>query len=115
MGIHAYSGYMDGWLAIYTAMCCMFLVNLKKENNERDAANVICTIGILPMLKLEGQVIAVVLLLFLLIGNYKLLINNHKHLLILLTISVTPNVIWLYDKFASGYRDSNAGKIAVYQ
>ena len=69
MGIHSYSGYMDGWLAIYTTICCIFIVNLKKDNNERDAANAICTIGILPMMKLEGTLIALLLLIFLLIGH----------------------------------------------
>ena len=29
MGIHSFSGYLDGWLSIYATLCCLFMINFK--------------------------------------------------------------------------------------
>ncbi len=107
MGIHSYSGYMDGWLAIYTTICSIFLVNLKKDNCERDASNAICTIGLLPMMKLEGTVISIVLLLFLVIGNYKLVRDNISYLISLAVIFFTPSLTWVIIKAFNDFHYPN--------
>ena len=63
MGIHSFSGYLDGWLSIYTTLCCLFMINFKKGMQERDIINCICSLCFLPMMKDEGLALASVLLL----------------------------------------------------
>ena len=49
MGIHSFSGYLDGWLSIYATLCCLFMINFKKGMQERDIINCICSLCFLPM------------------------------------------------------------------
>ena len=101
MGIHSFSGYLDGWLSIYTTLCCLFMINFKKGMQERDIINCICSLCFLPMMKNEGLVLALVLLLILALGNINFLIsiNNLGNKIKIATLVLLPTIIWTFFKF----------------
>ena len=101
MGIHSFSGYLDGWLSIYTTLCCLFMINFKKGMQERDIINCICSLCFLPMMKNEGLVLALVLLFILALGNIKFLISidNLSNKIMITALVLLPTIIWTYFKF----------------
>ena len=101
MGIHSFSGYLDGWLSIYVALCCLFMINFKKGMHERDIINCICTLCFLPMFKNEGLVLALVLLLILALGNINILISIDKliYKIEIIILVLLPTIIWTYFKY----------------
>ena len=101
MGIHSYSGYLDGWLSIYTSLCCLFLISYNKSNNERDMTNLICSLCFLPMLKNEGLAILITFIIVMCINNYSQIRYNIINRLILAFIILTPSLIWSYNKSGS--------------
>ena len=106
MGIHSFSGYLDGWLSIYATLCCLFMINFKKGMQERDIINCICSLCFLPMMKNEGLVLALVLLLILALGNIYFLIsiNNLVHRIEIIMLVLLPTIIWTYFKFKLNFR-----------
>ena len=101
MGIHSYSGYLDGWLSIYTSLCCLFLISYNKSNNERDMTNLICSLCFLPMLKNEGLAILITFIIVMCINNFSQIRYNIINRLILAFIILTPSLIWSYNKSGS--------------
>ena len=101
MGIHSYSGYLDGWLSIYATLCCLFMVNYKKGMYKRDIINCICSLCFLPMMKNEGLALALVLLLVLVLGNINLIksINNLSNIIKISMVVLLPTIIWTYFKY----------------
>ena len=106
MGIHSFSGYLDGWLSIYSALCCLFIINFKKGMQERDIINCICSLCFLPMMKNEGLILASVLLLILALGNINFLISidNLSNKIEITMLVLLPTIIWTYFKFKLGLR-----------
>jgi len=98
MGIHSFSGYLDGWLSIYTSLSCLFLINYYKDNNERDMINLICSLCFLPMMKNEGLAILITFLLILCTNNYRQLKENIINRCGLAFIILIPTFIWTYIK-----------------
>ena len=101
MGIHSFSGYLDGWLSIYATLCCLFMINFKKGMQERDIINCICSLCFLPMMKNEGLVLVLVLLLILALGNIKFLISidNLGNKIKIIMLVLLPTIIWTFFKF----------------
>ena len=110
MGIHSFSGYLDGWLSIYTTLCCLFMINFKKGMQERDIINCICSLCFLPMMKNEGLVLALVLLLILALGNIKFLISidNLVNKIEIIMLVLLPTIIWTFFKFKLGIVNSRS-------
>ena len=110
MGIHSFSGYLDGWLSIYTTLCCLFMINFKKGMQERDIINCICSLCFLPMMKDEGLALASVLLLILALGNinYLISIDNLGNKIKITTLVLLPTIIWTFFKFKLGIVNSRS-------
>ena len=99
MGIHSYSGYLDGWLSIYSALCCLFIINYKKHEQEIDLVNSICALCFLPMLKNEGLALALILFAVLIFGNFNKLFENFIYKIELLFLILLPTIIWAIIKY----------------
>jgi len=100
-------GYVDAWLAIFSLLTNVFMINYIKSRDQENLISAIMTLMMLASLKNEGILLLfiiltdfILILLFLRNNILKDALNNLKYHYKPIVLSIVPIVIWTYYRYA---------------